>query len=336
MEIFLTDYLVNNVYKTKKTLKKQLVNLESVFGDAFTRELTVDSVKKRKSTIEKYRCILNHLLTLPKVEQRSEEWYCIRKNLITASDFAQAVGKGKFGTVNQFYKTKCGYEQNNVDMTIPALKWGVRYEEVANMFYKNKMNVEVHEFGILKHPEIDFIGASPDGISDMGIMLEIKCPWKRKKTETIPEQYYYQIQGQLEVCKLEECDYLECYIEEYYDRDEMKHNTTSLYKGVIYEVKLNVFEYGKLNDLDYERMEGTYINVYYYGIKDYFLRRVYRDKEFFQVIIVQIENVWKKVVEFRADETLYRNSVKTNSRAISKKPKNKGVLMFRECVGDSI
>lgn len=335
MEIFLIDYLVNNVYKTKKTLKKQLANLESVFGDAFAQELTVKKVKDRKSTIDKYKLILDHLLNLPKVEQRSEEWYCIRKNLITASDFAQAVGKGKFGTVNQFYKAKCGYEQNNVDMSIPALKWGVRYEEVANMFYKKKMNVDVHEFGILKHPEIDFIGASPDGISDMGIMLEIKCPWRRKKSDTIPEQYYYQIQGQLEVCKLEECDYLECYIEEYDDREEMQRSTTSLYKGVVYEVKPNVFEYGALNDLDYEKMEGTYTNVYYYGMKDYFLKRVYRDEAFFREIVVQIEQVWEKVIEFRSNETLYRNTVKTNSRP-NKSNDKKRVFMFRECVGDSI
>ena len=65
------------------------------------------------------------------------------------------------------------------------------------------MSVEVFEFGILRHPTIECLGASPDGISDIGIMLEIKCPWKRKKTETIPEQYYYQIQGQLDVCSLD-------------------------------------------------------------------------------------------------------------------------------------
>lgn len=331
MEIFLKDYVVNNTYKSKKTIKKQLANLESVFGESFTLELTPNSILERKQIIDEYKIILKKILELPKVEQRSEEWFCIRRNLITASDFAQALGKGKFGSANQFYKSKCGYEVNNVDMTVPALKWGVRYEEVANMFYKHKLNVDVYEFGILRHPRLDFIGASPDGISDMGVMLEIKCPWKRKKSETIPEQYYYQIQGQLEVCDLEECDYLECYIQEYDDRDSMKNCEKSLYKGIIYEVKPNIFEHGNLNDLDYERMEGTYMKVYFYGIKDYFLRRVYRDKEFFKETVLEIEKVWKKVLEYRANETLYRNSVKTKTRT-----KRKPVFMFRECIGDKI
>jgi putative phage-type endonuclease len=331
METFLIDFVVNNTYKSKKTVKKQLTNLEFVFGESFKLEITPEVLSQRKQVIDGYKKILVKLLNLPKVEQRSEEWYCIRKNLITASDFAQALGKGKFGSVNQFLKSKCGYEVNNVDMTIPALKWGVRYEEVANMFYKQKLNVEVYEFGVLKHPTIDFIGASPDGISDMGVMLEIKCPWKRKKTETIPEQYFYQIQGQLEVCDLEECDYLECYIQEYDDRDAMKECKTCLYKGVIYEVKSNIFEHGALHDLDHERMEDTYINVYYYGIKDYFLRRVYRDKEFFRVTVSEIEKVWMKVLEYRSNEALYRGAVKTTART-----KRKPVFMFRECQGDTI
>ena len=69
--------------------------------------------------------------------------------------------------------------------------------------------------GLIIHNQYKHIGASPDGISDLGIMLEIKCPFKRKIDGAIPEQYWMQIQGQLEVCDLEECDYLECKLWEY-------------------------------------------------------------------------------------------------------------------------
>ena len=51
-------------------------------------------------------------------------------------------------------------------------------------------------------------------------MIEIKCPFKRiLKKDYVPEKYYYQIQGQLAVCELEECDYVECYFKRY-DTDE--------------------------------------------------------------------------------------------------------------------
>jgi hypothetical protein len=41
--------------------------------------------------------------------------------------------------------------------------------------------------------EHKFFGASPDGINELGIMVEIKCPFKRKlkKIPSIIEQYYY-------------------------------------------------------------------------------------------------------------------------------------------------
>nr|QOI90481.1 putative protein R354 [Pyramimonas orientalis virus] len=330
METFLLDYIVNTTLKSKKTVKKQLSVLQSIFGEAFMLDITETTVMERIEKVNKYRDILNDLLTLPQVEQRSEEWHNIRKNLITASDFAQALGKGKFGTKGQFYKNKCGYEVNNIDMSMPALKWGVRYEEVANMFYKLKMNVGVHEFGILKHPTIDFVGASPDGISDMGVMLEIKCPWKRKRTDTIPEQYYYQIQGQLEVCDLEECDYLECYISEYDSRDDMKTDSTRQYKGVIYEMDDGSFKHGSLNDLDFSFKKGFKL-VYYYGINEYFLKRVYRDKKFFEETVAGLADVWKNVKLFRENEDEYKIAVKTNKR-VKKAP----VFMFRNCEDDEI
>ena len=62
MEIFLKDYVVNNTYKSKKTVKKCLANLESVFGESFSLELTQESIAVRKQTIETYKKILKKLL----------------------------------------------------------------------------------------------------------------------------------------------------------------------------------------------------------------------------------------------------------------------------------
>ena len=46
-------------------------------------------------------------------------------------------------------------------------------------------------------------------------MLEIKCPTSRDITGFVPEYYHAQVQGQLEVCGLEYCDFLECELREY-------------------------------------------------------------------------------------------------------------------------
>ena len=347
MEAFVLDNIVNNIIHKKKKVSKQISLMREFFLGSMDKEINEEVIADRIKEIKLYKDQLHKISLIPKIEQRSEEWYNIRKSLITASDFAQALGKGKFGTVTQFYKNKCGYEDKKLDMSIPALQWGVRYEEVANMFYKKKMNVEVHEFGILQHPDISYIGASPDGISNMGIMLEIKCPWRRKCTETIPEQYYYQIQGQLEVCNLEECDYLECYIVEYEDKEEMVNDGKIKYKGVVVEMDNGGYRYGEIDDTEYSVM-GEYRRIYYYGIREYFMKRVKRDRNFFGDILHQITEVWKNVEKYREDEDLYRSVVKTRTR-VKKEPKciikhieedcikeNAPKYMFRKFDDDSI
>ena len=87
--------------------------------------------------------------------------------------------------------------------------------------------VKIVEFGLIPHPELSVFGASPDGICDEGSpngytgrMLEIKCPPKRKFTHEVPQHYWMQMQGQLEVCDLEECDFFQVKLEEYDSKDD--------------------------------------------------------------------------------------------------------------------
>ena len=94
-------------------------------------------------------------------------------------------------------------------------------------FYEKINNLTVLEFGLVPHPEFSIFGASPDGICDenspkeyVGRMLEIKCPPVRKFTKEVPDHYWMQIQGQLETCDLEECDFLQVKLEEYNTEQE--------------------------------------------------------------------------------------------------------------------
>ena len=306
MDVFILDNIVSKVIRKKASIKEMLTLMSKFYAKGHMK-ISQKRVEHRIEKIYEYIEQKTLIEKMPVIEQRSEDWYSIRNNLITASDFALAIGKGKFGTSKDFYRSKCGYEVKEFDSNCPPLKWGIRYEEVANMFYKKIMGVNVTEFGLIKHPELSFIGASPDGISDMGIMLEIKCPYRRKKNEEIPEQYYIQIQGQLEVCDLEECDYLECYIVEFNSRNDMTNDENCMYKGVVYEIENSKYVYGELDDLEFDRTE--YKNVYYYGIKDYFLRRVYRDKVLFGDLINQLSDVWKNVKEYRENRELYDKNV---------------------------
>ena len=189
-------------------------DVSAVLSVALGRTVSTADVEARSRKIATYRAHLAALLELGLgVTQRTPEWYAARQTMITASDIAQALGCAKFGTQKDFFKKKCGLpaEQTPFDPTVPPLKWGVMFEPVAGAIY-SALNggLKVHEFGLLRHPTVPFLGASPDGITEDGVMLEIKCPWRRKIDGTVPLQYYYQIQGQLAVCGLDECDYFEC------------------------------------------------------------------------------------------------------------------------------
>ena len=133
-----------------------------------------------------------------------------------------------------FVIKKCGKKGPKFTGNIHT-EWGVKYEDVAVKLYELRNNTKVHEFGIMEHPTYKFISASPDGISVEGIMLEIKCPPKRKITGIPPRHYWMQMQIQLEVCDLEYCDFLECKITEYSGINEYLEDT----KKVKNEIKSN-------------------------------------------------------------------------------------------------
>jgi putative phage-type endonuclease len=296
-------------------------------------------VQQRVDTVFKYRTQLDHLISLPKIEQRTQEWYDMRKTMTTASDLAQALGLGKFGSQKDFIVKKCGYKEDApFQWMLPPLRWGVKYEPVAAEVYRYKHGgVQLHEFGLIQHPVKTYFGASPDGITDLGVMLEIKCPYRRKINGDIPMQYYYQIQGQLDVCGLEECDYMEIEFKEYSNRDFFAADTHVLdstrthdfkEKGVLLEYKVKgqdipEFRYGPLCqpledvdkwvDMEEETLHSDetveWVNKVYWRVQEFLVKRVYRDPEFIRQAYAGLDGVWQRITAYKNDKTLYDKDI---------------------------
>lgn len=231
METLALDSAIAKLYK----------NLPAEHADALPRRaaarmiadytgLDATALKNRLKEIKKYRAQLARLRAIPTMEQRSPEWYAARQNMLTASDTAQALGRGKFGTRAQLLQKKRD-ERAGVAAPfkmLPPLKWGIMFEEMAARCYQSvRDGIQIHEFGLIPDPCGLPYGASPDGITDLGIMIEIKCPYRRKIDGTIPEQYQIQMQGQMYVCGLKECDYIECDMQVYTDRAEFERDTAA-------------------------------------------------------------------------------------------------------------
>lgn len=333
------DRIIGAYSNYKEGLKLSDSKIFKTFKATLEENITYNMISQRLSRVSTYKTVLNNLLRIPKIVQKSPEWYDARTKLITASDMAQALGKGKFGSSKDIFRKKCGYEVTTFNPDIPPLKWGIKYEDVACSIYSNRNNVKIHDFGLIKHETYKFFGASPDGISELGIMLEIKCPYKRKITGDVPLQYYYQIQGQLDTCNLEECDYLECKFVEYKTEEEFIEDSdnSGIYtknneeKGIIIEYKLDSqdktdvpnYEYSELNNTTDEIIEWKndkmeclgkeesvqYTRVYYWKIDVYHVKRIYRDIEFFGVAIKELEKFWNRVLEYRGNKKLYDEEI---------------------------
>ena len=83
------------------------------------------------------------------------------------------------------------------------------------MYYEKTYNTTVGDFGCISHTDYEYIAASPDGINIddtsplYGRMLEIKNTVSRVITGIPKLEYWIQMQIQMEVCDLNECDFLE-------------------------------------------------------------------------------------------------------------------------------
>lgn len=262
------------------------------------------------------------LIELPKVPQRSKEWFDLRENRLTASDLAQALGRGKFGTRKTLLQKKA-FPNQTPFKTMAALKWGTMFEEMGMRCYQQNINPSnIYEFGLIPHKTIDCFGASPDGITETGLMIEMKCPFIRKCDDTIPEQYYIQIQGQLATCELHFCDYVECYYDAFNDLNEYKiicHDLTTKNHGIILEFMVDQdykYVYSPENytveqciewanthveKVSQENPSYRFSKMTPWKLKKIFHKQVTFDPVFWESTIPEIYTFWKEVDALRKE-----------------------------------
>lgn len=314
---------------------KEIVDDKS-FSKQFSQSIiiepkTYDYKLVENVTDEEYTRLSEHLeylTNLPQPEQRSNEWYEYRNNMLTASDLYNGIAKHGKTRLSVIYG-KCGVKRN-ISGGASCLH-GVRYEDVAIAIYEKRNKCKVVDYGCIQHPELNIFGASPDGIVSnsnkqlVGRMLEIKCPYSREITGKPKIEYFTQIQGQLEVCDLEYCDFLECKIRDYKNFESMiedtKHieNVEKLERGVI--IQVHDMKLGKDRDIicpiidgekeDYERWieemfdkiikedNLEYVKHMYWKLHLYSCVLVKRDKKLFDSFIPEIKQFWNEVEHYR-------------------------------------
>jgi putative phage-type endonuclease len=108
-----------------------------------------------------------------KINQRSEEWFAIRKGKMTASS-AQCIsanGKGLESYIISLMAEK--YSNNTEKYSNEDMERGVELEQAARETYEIEKD-KVEEVGFIEMDE--FVGCSPDGLVGEDGGIEIKCP----------------------------------------------------------------------------------------------------------------------------------------------------------------
>lgn len=383
LKLIIKDYKDNTLLVQNDNLDSFINEIEIVFSCLYViDELNTDYFKQlikdycfKKQEItppiysdEDIKNLILQITELKKIkqpDQRTPEWYKFRNNRLTASDLGTALNKNKYTTRDKLIAKKCGYEE--VFFKTGAIEHGVKYEPVATTIYERRNNLIIDEYGCLPHPEIDYFGASPDGIVSydsknrnyIGRMLEIKCPKSRKIDGIIPEHYELQIQGQLEVCNLEYCDYLECSIKEYpsmfefledsADSKNVDKTKNNMEKGIVielYDNELKKNEYIYFYDFKthediskweeeeiekiFENDKYDYVSTTYWYLNVYSCVLVQRDQPRFEGIKQEIKKFWDDVLKYReiGYESLIKKKPKKEKKFVSKENTKNEVLEF--------
>lgn len=155
--------------------------------------------------------------SLPKfynVEQNSEEWMQLRLGKFTASSFKQL-----FATKSTLDYRKCinqvVYEiltgEQPESFSNQYMERGHELEPIAREIYSMKTFNDIDNGGFFELNK--YVGCSPDGLIGDNGLIEIKCPSFNTMIEylenkTLPNEYKYQVHGQLFVTGRKHCDFM--------------------------------------------------------------------------------------------------------------------------------
>ena len=309
-------------------------------------------------------------------EQRSLEWYQYRYNLITASNAWKCFENNNVR--NQLIYEKCkplvtGGGFNYVNTSSP-MHHGVKYEDVSLKLYEEKYKTTVADFGCLKHDKYPFLGASPDGINVLetsplyGRMLEIKNPVSRIISGIPKKDYWIQMQLQMEVCNLNECDFLETKIVEFNNEEEFIANGGFNQQNDNFDNAMGILLYYSIegkpayelaplfcNEHDYniwfektqlkyeEDKNATFVRSIHWKVEVFSCVLVLRNKLWFAKSIDEIKDIWDIIecdrmngYEHRAPRKRSRSIDNTSASGIEIKTDNDPCLIEIDTFQDDI
>ena len=320
--------------------------LASVKKDVVYKDITEQDIKICLHNLNLERCCpsypstenvpeehINILENKPQPGQHTPEWYVFRHSHITASNAWKAFGTQS--SKNQLIYEKCkpipeyNPETRSVNLAETPMTWGHKYEPLTRMIYEDINQTKIQDFGCIEHNEYSFLAASPDGIvvgpNNYGRMIEIKNVVSRDITGIPKMDYYIQTLLQMEVCDLNECDFVETKFTEFDTYSDFINDMTDDRKGVImvyvnngeykyYYMPFDIKSEESINIWldDNMQHEGEWIKNVYWKLNMYSCVLIKRKPEWFKYAIVKLTEIWQTICVERMGDYSARAPRKRN------------------------
>ncbi len=153
--------------------------------------------------------------------QGSVEWFEARCGAVTASRVADAIAILKRKEGEAAVRRNLRYQIVGERLTgvhadsyvSDAMNWGTENEPLARTAYEIQTGEDVQLIGYVLHPELEYAGASPDGMVGTDGLIECKCPNTITHLgyligEVVPEEYKPQMLWQMACTGRKWCDFV--------------------------------------------------------------------------------------------------------------------------------
>ena len=274
-------------------------------------------VCNKKSVLER-RNHIETLLNRPNVAQRTQAWYEQSRNVLTASEFSAILGTPRAMATLANQKTLPPRDPSQSSSSacstssMGPMDWGVRFEPVVKQILTTMWKANILDIGRLIHPTVDRIAASPDGLIQdaadndrIGRLLEIKCPIRRVINDSVPFEYWCQMQIQMEVADIDECEYVEMKLVSPYKGDAEPYKTPSTdveHSGNVWIVQdpttcALMYAYTEEELKDFEAKMFVEIEKIPWHLERMFNKVIVRDRAWFTSTAEKRAEFWKLVEE---------------------------------------
>jgi len=318
--------------------------LLSTLMSSYTDLARIVAAKQYESTVswtlEQRHSCLQRLCVATQVEQRTLQWYIDAANLLTASQFQTILKPGRTRALLVEEKAKA-----NVDMIqrlttqrtqyLNPFLWGIRFEPIVKEIYEALTQTKVRDMGRLRHRTNPHLAASPDGLVEFGPserlsrFVEFKAPVTRPIINKIPDEYMTQMQIQMEVGDVEECDYLEVKFQSEYPQKVLPPQPTStrnhpVFYGCIASLGVDAekkyrYEYSPLNTIAWKPVPQPgeeLLEIVPWWTDTWYLKTVGRSRPWFSSVTPHMEAFWRDVEMYKLGKFVVPPSTRPKKDAI--------------------